>query len=522
MSDELFKIMATMNVLSNVQDTLLEWKILIPLVVFYLINNYAVIQIHMKSIKEYINNESTIITGSITFSTRYSHQTQDKIGALSIIHQLHKQKKDIKGLRHLEEVTQNFDMDYYALYDDDEDDISELHLFRAYQKTPIIFPNGIKLRTWKESPTDKDGKELSKEEYKIQLSYNKFSDKDKNIQFISRTINTWIDEYKKWKQINKDPNQYVFSYDSNKEDTVIYNCLKINDICKTRKHVYMDNKTQFFKRIDQFSKEKEIFIRRGKAHRLVILAYGPPGTGKTSVLYSLINSMKCGQNKYKRHLIHVNLEKLSRKDLFNLFHKEKIYLSEYKESFIEVPLDQRIYFIEEIDLIKILHTRKKTIVDIDEKELDSSLQMIQSVESLKEAIKSDKETKETKRKKDFSLIGTCCNKQEDTKCTLKDFLELLDGFPPINGSIIYMTANDITKLDSALVRPGRINIKQYFGNISKQNSIQFIENYYSRYMSREQKDTIKDNILTPAELELQCDENENIDELLKTLSIKNE
>ena len=519
MSDELIKMMATMNIISNIKQSMTEWAVIIPIIIIYIINNYTIIQIHIKSIKNFINNESTIVTGSITFSTRYSHKTQDKIGASSIIHQLHKQKKDIKGLRHLEEVNQNFDFDYYGSCDED-DNISGLHLFRAYQKTPITFPNGIKLITWKESPPDKDGKELSKEEYKIQLSYNKFTDKDKNIQFISKTINIWIDEYKKWKQVNKDPNQYVFSYDSNKDDTVIYNCLKINDICKTRKHIYIDEKKKFFKRIDQFSKEKDVFIRRGKAHRLVILAYGAPGTGKTSVLYSLINSMKCGQNKYKRHLINVNLEKLSRKDLFNLFHKEKIYVSDYKESFIEIPLDQRIYFIEEIDLIKILQSRKKSTIDDEEKDSDSSLQVIQSVESLKEVIQLDKE-RSSKNEKDFNLFSNRYNKPDDNKCTLKDFLELLDGFPPINGSIIYMTANDISKLDSALIRPGRINIKQYFGKISKKNSIQFIENYYSRCMSTEQKEIVKYNIYTPAELELQCDENESIDELLKKLSIIN-
>ena len=125
-----------------------------------------------------------------------------------------------------------------------------------------------------------------------------------------------------------------------------------------------------------------------------------------------------------------------------------------------------------------LHSRDETEKIVDEKDSDSSIQMIQSVESLKEVIKSEKENSYKKRE---------TVKKDDNKCTLKDFLELLDGFPPINGSIIYMTANDITKLDSALIRPGRINIRQFFGNISKKNSIKFIENYYSRLMTEEQK-----------------------------------
>ena len=39
MTDELFKIMATMNILSNVQQSLTEWSIIVPLIFVYLINN---------------------------------------------------------------------------------------------------------------------------------------------------------------------------------------------------------------------------------------------------------------------------------------------------------------------------------------------------------------------------------------------------------------------------------------------------------------------------------------------------
>ena len=110
-------------------------------------------------------------------------------------------KNSIKGLKHMEEITQSFDIDYYDCGDEDDDfDGNQSQLFRAYQDKPITFPNGIKLTTWKERALDKDGKEMSKEEYKIKLSYNKFSDKDKNIQFITKTISLWIDEYKAWKK----------------------------------------------------------------------------------------------------------------------------------------------------------------------------------------------------------------------------------------------------------------------------------------------------------------------------------
>ena len=50
------------------------------------------------------------------------------------------------------------------------------------------------------------------------------------------------------------------------------------------------------------------------------------------------------------------------------------------------------------------------------------------------------------------------NRFNNEKITLADFLELLDGVVEMDGRIIIMTTNKRDKMDSALVRPGRIDL----------------------------------------------------------------
>src|SRR6478609_888646 len=48
--------------------------------------------------------------------------------------------------------------------------------------------------------------------------------------------------------------------------------------------------------------------------------------------------------------------------------------------------------------------------------------------------------------------------RQKERVTLADFLELLDGIVEMDGRIIIMTTNQREKMDSALVRPGRIDL----------------------------------------------------------------
>ena len=76
---------------------------------------------------------------------------------------------------------------------------------------------------------------------------------------------------------------------------------------------------------------------------------------------------------------------------------------------------------------------------------------------------------------DRSLSDAERAKAKDTgmpssNCTLSGLLNVLDGVGSQEGRIVIMTTNRPEKLDSALVRPGRVDMKVLLGNISKKSA----------------------------------------------------
>jgi chaperone BCS1 len=55
-----------------------------------------------------------------------------------------------------------------------------------------------------------------------------------------------------------------------------------------------------------------------------------------------------------------------------------------------------------------------------------------------------------------------------TRVTFSGLLNAIDGVTSTEERILFMTTNHIDRLDAALIRPGRIDVKQYFGNCNAQ------------------------------------------------------
>ena len=97
------------------------------------------------------------------------------------------------------------------------------------------------------------------------------------------------------------------------------------------------------------------------------------------------------------------------------------------------------------------------------------------------------------------------NKEE---LTLAFILNLLDGILETPGRIIILTTNHPEKLDSALVRPGRIDINVCFGFCSNDTIIELVKNFYESidYESNEwinftkELEEYEEYLITPAEV----------------------
>ncbi|KAI1825273.1 P-loop containing nucleoside triphosphate hydrolase protein [Xylaria intraflava] len=59
-----------------------------------------------------------------------------------------------------------------------------------------------------------------------------------------------------------------------------------------------------------------------------------------------------------------------------------------------------------------------------------------------------------------------------SNCTLSGLLNVLDGVGSAEGRVVIMTTNKPERLDSALVRPGRVDMKVMLGNISRKSAEQ--------------------------------------------------
>ncbi|KAI8625674.1 P-loop containing nucleoside triphosphate hydrolase protein [Xylariaceae sp. FL1651] len=84
-----------------------------------------------------------------------------------------------------------------------------------------------------------------------------------------------------------------------------------------------------------------------------------------------------------------------------------------------------------------------------------------------------------------------------SSCTLSGLLNVLDGVGSPEGRIVIMTTNKPERLDSALVRPGRVDMKIMLGNISRKSAEQMFVRMFapdtdvSPLVSKEEDDSMR-------------------------------
>lgn len=227
-------------------------------------------------------------------------------------------------------------------------------------------------------------------------------------------------------------------------------------------------------RVNFFCKNKKWYDEKGIPHTLGLLLSGNPGTGKTSTI-------KCIANETNRHICNVNLNNdISKKQLENLFFNEDISVinnSGQIETF-SIPLDQRIYVLEDIDC-------QEDMV------LERTLK-----QSTKEVEPANKEADPFAVNDNHAIVADTSNKID-----LSFLLNLLDGVLENPGRILIMTSNHPEMLDSALIRPGRIDVIAKFRNCTNAVIMQMMEFFYDRKLTKKEQERIEqlpEEMVTPA------------------------
>merc|ERR1712107_190828 len=275
------------------------------------------------------------------------------------------------------------------------------------------------------------------------------------ISLISSTLTTdqlrealanWVAEYES--RINSDKHLKYFVYTPNNDATDDYYDATSHyqefkfESGKAFSNVLYPEKEDVVKRLDFFTNNKEWYKRRGIPYTMGFLFYGAPGCGKTSTIKAIANHTQ-------RHIVSVPLNKIkTAKELLNVFYNVRM---NYKD----IPLNQRLYVLEDIDaadLKEVVGERSKAEKEGEKKEegedkedSDSGIDM-----NLLQLLKS-------------SATSGPLDKWKSSKLTLATLLEVLDGVMEMDGRMLIITTNYPERLDKALIRPGRIEMKAKFG-----------------------------------------------------------
>ena len=232
------------------------------------------------------------------------------------------------------------------------------------------------------------------------------------------------------------------------------------------------------KRVEFFTKNRKWYDTKGIPYTLGLLLSGQAGAGKTS-------SIKCLANETKRHIININLNNdITKTQLENLFFNELIVVLNVSTGQTEkyyIPLDQRIYVLEDID------AQSDLVMERGEK--------VNAVPDVPGSIKINP------NKPDIHSTDNSWVQSE--KIDLSFLLNLLDGVLEIPGRIVMMTSNFPEKLDHALVRPGRIDVIANFTKCSHETMIEMMEFFYDIVLTDEEREAIlrtKEYVISPAEM----------------------
>ena len=161
----------------------------------------------------------------------------------------------------------------------------------------------------------------------------------------------------------------------------------------------------------------------------------------------------------------------------NLFFNDRIILNDSNDSYI-IPQDKRLYSIEEIDCMSDLVLDRK----LKEEELSATLEESKNIveDDPFEILAKGNDVKNHEIRNKAQKIAEKLNnmRTNSEKLTLGFLLNLLDGVLEVPGRILIMTTNYPEKLDDALIRPGRIDIKIEFKHCDKYVMKDIIEHFY--------------------------------------------
>jgi hypothetical protein len=146
---------------------------------------------------------------------------------------------------------------------------------------------------------------------------------------------------------------------SNSPKRLLFNMTPFHTF-KSMDNIFGEHLREIKERVDLFINNPEWYRERGIPYTLGIMLYGRPGCGKTSMIKAIAKDSN-------RHLVNISLrENTTQRQLMNLFFDETVLITndDGQQTTVIIPIDQRIYVIEDIDcLSQVVYDRASTASD---------------------------------------------------------------------------------------------------------------------------------------------------------------
>ena len=347
-------------------------------------------------------------------------------------------------------------------------------------------------------------KNIKKKSYILTLTI----DLSGNINIIRDFIKECNNIFEKSKIKSETNKKYIFVYDkSEKTDTateLLFKKFPMEHNKELNTNIFFENKDKLINYINPFIYDQEQVINNGEERykrsgftfKAGLLFYGSPGCGKTSTIKAIL--------KYtNRHGIVINLNRIKTCDeLENIFRKRKF-------ENMEMSGKELCYILEDCDAIS---ENSNSIVSSRKKNNNSIIDTLNIDEYYLHKSREDNI---------ISNIVKIPHLEPDDAVNLSCFLNILDGIIELHGIMVIMTTNYPEKIDEALIRPGRFDFKYEFKKASRgiiREMLKFkfeltdLEMIKYDYILK-----IKDEILSPAQIQAVCFQNSNIVDCINEL-----